>query len=211
MQGQEQGDTTVTEKVKRDDARSVADDHRVRSIAALALFMCTVDGSIVSQRRCRRFTKSLRATINWAGWTITIYGLGSIIALPIAGGLSDQFGRRRLFISSVALFVVTSILCGASTNIYMLIVFRGLQALGGGAFIPSAAGLISDHFGRDRDRAIGMFGVIFSAGGIVGPVLGGVIVTFLSWRWIFFVNVPIGAVLFFLILQVYSRIGTQKT
>jgi MFS family permease len=93
------------------------------------------------------------------------------------------------------LFTSASLLCGLSVNIYMLVALRAVQAIGGGAFMPSASGLVSDHFGRERDRALGMFTSIFPIGGVVGPILGGVFVTFWSWRGIFLINVPIGIAL----------------
>ena len=77
----------------------------------------------------------------------------------------------------MVLFTATSLCCGLATNIYELVVLRALQALGGGAFMPSATGIVSDQFGADRDRAIGMFSSIFPIGAIVGPILGGVFVT----------------------------------
>jgi MFS family permease len=86
-------------------------------------------------------------------------------------------------------------LCGFSTDMYLLVGFRAIQAIGGGALQPSAAGIVAEHYGRDRDRAIGMFGTIASGGQVLGPVIGGLLVGYLSWRWIFFVNVPIGIVL----------------
>ena len=127
--------------------------------------------------------------------------MGSVIALPIAGKFGDQYGRRRIFLYGVALFTASSVLCGLSTDIYMLIVFRALQAIGGGALQPSAAGLISEHFGENRDRAIGMFGAIQAGGQVAGPVLGGLLVGYWSWRGVFFVNVPIGTVLLCLTLR----------
>lgn len=166
----------------------------VFAIVALALFMSTVDATIVATA-LPSIHRSLHTPLSWTAWTITIYGLGMVIALPVAGRLSDQFGRRRVFLVGIVIFTVASLLCGFSSDIYVLIVFRALQAIGGGAFQPSAVGLVSDHFGRDRDRAVGMFGTIGSTGSVVGPVAGGVLVGFLSWRWIFFVNVPIGVIL----------------
>jgi EmrB/QacA subfamily drug resistance transporter len=163
-------------------------------IVAIALFMSSIDATIVATALPAIHT-SLRATINWAGWTITIYSLGMVVVLPIAGKISDQFGRRRVFFSGVALFTASSLLCGLSTDIYLLVAFRAVQAVGGAALQPSAAGIVADHFGKDRDRAIGMFGTIASGGQVIGPVVGGVLVGYLSWRWIFFVNVPIGAML----------------
>jgi EmrB/QacA subfamily drug resistance transporter len=170
------------------------------SIVAIALFMTSVDSTIVATA-LPAIHHSLHATINWAGWTITIYTLGMVVSLPIAGQISDQFGRRRVFLCGVVLFTVASLCCGLSNDIYLLIAFRALQAIGGGALQPSAAGVIADHFGKDRDRAIGLFGTVGSGGQVVGPVFGGLLVGYLSWRWIFFVNVPIGIMLLALIAK----------
>lgn len=166
----------------------------VFAIVAVGLFMSAIDTTIVATA-LPAIHDSLRTTINWAGWTITIYSLGMVIVLPIAGKISDEFGRRRVFFWGVVLFTAASLLCGLSTDIYLLIGFRAIQALGGGALQPAAAGIVAEHFGRDRDRAIGMFGTIASGGQVMGPVIGGLLVGYLSWRWIFLVNVPIGIVL----------------
>jgi EmrB/QacA subfamily drug resistance transporter len=169
--------------------------HRlVFGIVAIALFMSSVDSTIIATA-LPAVQHSLHTSINWAGWSITIYSLGMVIVLPIAGKISDQFGRRRIFVHGVALFTVSSLLCGFANDIYTLILFRALQSIGGAALQPSAAGIVADHFGKDRDRAIGLFGTIAAGGQVVGPVVGGILVGYLSWRWIFFVNVPVGAVL----------------
>jgi EmrB/QacA subfamily drug resistance transporter len=176
------------------DGRPRVPRRLIFGIVAIGLFMSSVDSTIVATA-LPAIHASLRTTINWAGWTITIYNLGMVIVLPIAGKISDERGRRRIFFWAVVLFTVSSLLCGLSTNIYVLIAFRAVQALGGGALQPSAAGIVAEHFGKDRDRAIGMFGTIASGGQVIGPVIGGVLVGYLSWQWIFFVNVPIGIVL----------------
>src|SRR5580698_5900231 len=113
----------------------------VFAIVAIALFMCSVDLTIVATA-LPAIHRGLRASINWVGWTITIYGLATVVALPIAGKFSLQFGRRRVFLGAVALFTIASLVCGFATDIYILIVFRAIQAIGGGSFQPSAAGLI---------------------------------------------------------------------
>jgi EmrB/QacA subfamily drug resistance transporter len=182
-------------------------------IVATALFMSAVDATIVATALPAIHT-SLRASINWAGWAITIYNLGMVVVLPIAGKISDQFGRRRVFLYSVVLFTASSLLCGLSTDIYLLVGFRAIQAVGGAALQPSAAGIVAEHFGKDRDRAIGMFGTIASGGQVIGPVVGGVLVGYLSWRWIFFVNVPIGIVLLgaiFKFVPESRRTGRSRT
>jgi EmrB/QacA subfamily drug resistance transporter len=168
--------------------------HLVFGIVAIGLFMSSIDTTIVATA-LPAIHASLRTTINWAGWTLTVYSLGMVIVLPIAGKISDELGRRRVFFCAVAVFTLASLLCGLSVSIYLLIAFRAIQALGGGALQPSAAGIVAEHFGHDRDRAIGLFGTIASGGQVIGPVVGGLFVGYLSWRWIFFVNVPIGIVL----------------
>jgi EmrB/QacA subfamily drug resistance transporter len=163
-------------------------------IVAIGLFMASVDATIVATA-IKPIGMSLHSRINWTAWTVTIYQLGQIIAMPVAGKISDQFGRKKVYLISAAVFTATSLACGLSSSIGMLVAFRFIQALGGGAFMPSATGIVSDHFGRDRDKALGMFTSIFPIGGIVGPVFGGVITQDWSWRGIFFVNLPIGVVL----------------
>ena len=137
----------------------------------------------------------LRAQVNWSSWTITIYALGQVLVMPLAGNLGDQYGRKRIFLIAVALFTTASLCCGIANDIYLLVVLRALQAIGGGALMPTATGIVASQFGRDRDRALGLFSSVFPIGGIIGPILGGVFVTYLSWRWIFLVNVPIGLLL----------------
>jgi len=177
-------------------------------VTAIALFMASIDQTIVSTA-LGTLQHDLHAAINWVSWTITVYALGQIVAMPVAGALSDIYGRKRLFLGAVILFTVTSLCCGLSTNIYELVVLRMLQALGGGAFMPSATGIVSDQFGADRDRAIGMFTSIFPIGAIVGPILGGVFVTYWSWRGIFLVNVPLGVVLLILAAIVIPGSGRR--
>jgi EmrB/QacA subfamily drug resistance transporter len=169
-------------------------------IAMTAMFMGTIDATIVATA-LHAIHLSLHSSINWAGWTLTVYGLGVVISMPTAGRVSDQLGRRRVFLWAIAIFTTASLLCGLSTDIYMLIVFRALQALGGGAMTPVAAGIVSDHVGKDRDRALGLFSSIAALGQFTGPVLGGLLVGYLNWHWIFFVNVPVGIALVVLVIR----------
>ncbi|MGI8449724.1 MAG: MFS transporter [Streptosporangiaceae bacterium] len=158
---------------------------------SVALFMVAVDQTIVATA-LPSIQADLHTRINWAGWTITIYSLAQVLAMPVAGKLSDQFGRKTIFMCAAAVFTIASLCCGLSNSIYLLIALRGVQALGGGCFMPSASGIVADQFGPDRDRALAMFTSILPIGGIVGPVLGGLFVTYWSWRGIFLINVPIG-------------------
>jgi EmrB/QacA subfamily drug resistance transporter len=160
----------------------------------MALFMAAIDQTIVASA-LPAIQQQLNAPINWSGWTITIYALGQVVTMPVAGKISDQFGRKQVFVISAVLFTAASLACGFATNIYLLVALRAVQAIGGGAFMPSATGIVADHFGAQRDRALGMFTSILPLGGIVGPVVGGILVAFWSWRGIFLVNVPVGILL----------------
>ncbi|MBW7921475.1 MAG: MFS transporter [Rubellimicrobium sp.] len=163
----------------------------VFAIVAFALLMMSLDGTIVATA-LHAIQQDLGTEVNWAGWTITAYSLGFVIMLPVAGKLSERLGRKRVFLGSVAVFTAASLLCGLSGNIATLIALRALQAAGGAGFTPSATGIIVDHFGDWRDRAVGLFGSIFPIGGMIGPIFGGIFVTYWSWRGIFYVNLPIG-------------------
>src|SRR5215472_5268759 len=166
----------------------------VFAIVSVGLFMVSVDQTIVATA-LPAIERELHATINWSGWTISIYALGQVIAMPMAGKISDMYGRKKVFMISAAIFTLSSLCCGFAGNMVLLLVPRFIQALGGGAFMPSATGIVSDHFGAERDRAVGMFTSILPVGGIVGPVVGGLFVSYWSWRGIFLVNVPIGLLL----------------
>ena len=167
--------------------------HRVLlfTIIAMALMMMSIDLTIVATA-LRALQDGLHTSINWAGWTITAYSFGFVVMLPISGKLSVRYGRRRVFLGSVLAFTLASLFCGLADNIFVLIALRALQAAGGAGFTPSATGIVVDHFGDARDRAVSLFGSIFPVGAMIGPIFGGLLVSYWSWRSVFFVNVPIG-------------------
>jgi MFS family permease len=163
----------------------------VFAIIALALLMMSIDSTIVATA-LHSLRQGLQTSIGWAGWTITAYSLGFVVMLPVSGRLSELYGCRKVFVGSIIAFTIASLCCGMVDNIYLLIVLRALQAAGGAGFTPSATKIIVDNFGHARDRAVGLFGSIFSVGAMIGPIFGGLFVTYWSWRGIFLVNVPIG-------------------
>ncbi|MBN9619684.1 MAG: MFS transporter, partial [Actinobacteria bacterium] len=184
--------------------RPAADDpkpgrHLIFAIVSLAIFMMALDQTIVATA-LGSIQRDLHTQVNWSTWTISVYSLGQIVILPLAGRLSDQFGRKRIFVAAVVVFTLASLCCGLANDIYVLVALRAVQSIGGGAFMPSATGIVSDQYGRDRDRAIGLFSSIVAVGGIVGPIFGGLFVTYWTWRGIFFINVPIGIALLILTL-----------
>jgi EmrB/QacA subfamily drug resistance transporter len=193
-------------------AEPVAGRFVVFAIVSLALLMASVDQTIVATA-LPALQHDLHAQVNWSSWTITIYALGQILVMPLAGKLGDQYGRKKIFLGAAVLFTTASLCCGFANDIYLLIVLRAVQAIGGGAFMPSATGIVAQMFGPNRDRAVGLFASIFPIGGIIGPVLGGVFVTYWSWRGIFLVNVPIGITLLVLgavFIPVSARKADQR-
>src|SRR5436190_2620940 len=129
-------------------------------------------------------------------WVISAYAIFFGGALLLGGRLADLLGRRRLFIAGLGLFTAASLLCGLAWSEASLIVFRAVQGLGGALMAPAALSLLVTIFaeGRDRNRALGIYGAASGSGGAAGVLLGGVLTSYLSWSWIFFINVPVGAV-----------------
>jgi EmrB/QacA subfamily drug resistance transporter len=164
------------------------------AIVGLALLMASIDSTIVAVG-LPTLLVDLETNLALVGWTLTGYQFAQSVIMPITGKLSDEWGRKPLFLGAVGLFTLSSVAAGLAPNIYLLIIFRILQGIGGGTFLPSATGIISDAFGSRRAQAIGLFGSIFPIGGIIGPNIGGFILDNFSWRWIFFVNIPIGVLL----------------
>jgi EmrB/QacA subfamily drug resistance transporter len=167
--------------------------------AGLSLFMYSIDMTVVAVA-FPNFIKDLGTNVLWAAWTISIYLVAVTSVMPLMGKLSDSFGRKKVFLISLILFTASSLACGLAPNIYSLVAFRFLQGVGGASFLPTAAGIVSDQFPEHRERAIGLFTSIFPIGGIVGPNLGGWVVSRYSWRYIFYINLPIGIILIALVL-----------
>jgi EmrB/QacA subfamily drug resistance transporter len=165
----------------------------------LGLLMYTIDSTAVAVA-FPNFIKEFDTDVLWAAWTISIYLVAVTSVMPLMGNLSDNFGRKKVYLISLILFTASSLACGLAPNIYALVAFRFLQGVGGASFLPTAAGIVSDQFPEHRERAVGLFTSIFPIGGIVGPNLGGWIVSRYSWRFIFFINLPIGISLIALIM-----------
>jgi EmrB/QacA subfamily drug resistance transporter len=180
-------------------------------IVSLALIMAAIDNTIVSVSLPAMLT-DLHTNLAYVGWTITGYQFSQCIAMPIVGKLSDEWGRKRIFLGAVLVFTASSLAAGFAPNVYWLILFRILQGAGGGSFMPSATGIISECFTeKRRTSAIGLFNSIFPIGSIIGPNLGGFLVDHFSWRWIFFVNIPIGAVLLLLGTLILPKFSSTST
>lgn len=136
-------------------------------------------------------------------WVVTAYMLAATAATPLWGKLGDQYGRKRLFQTAIVIFLIGSALCGAAQDMPQLIGFRALQGLGGGGLMVLSMAIVGDLVPpRERGRYQGLFGAVFGATSVLGPLLGGLFTEHLSWRWVFYVNLPVGAVALLVIAAV---------
>jgi EmrB/QacA subfamily drug resistance transporter len=171
----------------------------------LAMFLFALDQTVVGVALPKIITE-LQGN-NLYTWAVAIYLLTSTISGPIYGKLSDLFGRRPIVIFAVSLFLISSVLCGLSQQMWQFILFRGLQGLGGGAVFPIALAVVADLYTpAERGKYLGLFGAVFGLSSLLGPGIGGFITDTVGWHWIFFVNVPIGAVSLFILFRLLPAI-----
>lgn len=160
---------------------------------AMGLFVACLDGTIISTC-AKTISESMSGTDLYA-WIFTAYMLAETIMIPIAGKLSDQFGRKNIFLIGLVLFLVGSVLAANSMNMYMFIGVRALQGIGAGIMMPVAMSAVADLYAPEkRGRIQGSLGAIFGIATVIGPILGGVIADSIGWQWVFYVNIPIGLV-----------------
>lgn len=180
------------------------------------LFLAALDQTIVGTA-LPRILQDFNA-LEELSWVVTAYLLTATIATPIAGKLSDLYGRRKLLLSGIVIFILASLFCGAAQNIEQLIAARALQGLGGGILFANAFSVIGDLFSaRERGKWQGIIGAVFGLSSLVGPLLGGYLTdghTILGattdWRWTFLINIPVGIVAFALIARFLPTMTAKK-
>lgn len=163
------------------------------SALMIAMFLAALDQTIVSTA-LPKIASDLHGLSQYS-WVATAYLLTSAISTPLYGKISDMFGRKRIFQSAIIIFLVGSMLCGIAQTMNQLILFRGLQGIGAGGLMTLAMTIVGDIVPpRQRGRYQGYFGAVFAISSVAGPLLGGLFTDHLSWRWVFYINLPIGIV-----------------
>ena len=183
----------------------------ILAVTILGSSMAFIDGTVVNVA-LPALQSALHATLADVQWVVESYALFLAALLLIGGSLGDLYGRRKIFATGVALFSVASAWCGLAPNILQLIVARGFQGIGGALLVPGSLALISANFPKkERGRAIGTWSGFTAITAAVGPVLGGWFIDHGSWRWVFFINLPLGLVVLLVALWKVpeSRAGTQ--
>jgi EmrB/QacA subfamily drug resistance transporter len=165
---------------------------RVLIVVCMAMFMLLLDITVVNVA-LPNIQKELDTSFTDLQWVVDAYALTLAATMLSAGSLGDLLGRKRVFLAGIAVFTVSSAFCGAATSPLWLILARGAQGIGGAAMFAVSLAIISQEFhGRERGTAFGLWGATVGMAVAIGPLVGGALTTYVGWRWIFFVNVPIG-------------------
>src|SRR5881398_4252670 len=175
----------------------------------LGMFLAALDQTIVSAA-LPTIVGDLGG-LNHLSWVVTSYLLASTVWTPLYGKLGDMVGRKPVFLAAILIFLAGSMLAGLSQSMGQLIGFRALQGIGAGGLMVGAQAIIADIVPpRERGRYVGLIGSVFAVASVAGPLLGGFLVDNLSWRWVFYVNLPIGAVAL-LIVALRLRLPSSRS
>ncbi len=164
----------------------------VMAAVSMGTLLATIDGSIVNVA-LPTLVRELGTDFATVQWVVLAYLLALATLLPSVGRLADMIGKKQIYTIGFVIFTLGSFLCGLASNVYMLILFRVLQAVGATMILALGVAIVTESFPpEERGQALGLSGTVVSIGIVIGPTLGGLIIDSFSWRWIFFVNIPIG-------------------
>src|SRR5580700_4748151 len=182
-------------------------------VVAMAAFMEVLDTSIANVA-LPHLAGDLGASNDESTWVLTSYLVSNAIVLPMTGWLATTFGRKRLFLLCISLFTLTSLLCGVAPSLAMLVLFRVIQGAGGGGLQPMAQAILADTFPPEkRGLAFALYGITTIMAPTIGPTLGGWLTDNYSWRWIFYINLPVGLLTLFLVFRMVEDppyLGARK-
>ncbi len=194
-------------------SRSAAGGHNpwlIAGVVSIATFMEVLDVTIVSVS-LQHIAGSLAVSYDESTWVATSYLVANAIVLPLSGWLATVIGRKRFYMLAVAIFTVSSLLCGLAWSLGSLIVFRVFQGLGGGGLAPSEQSILADTFPPEkRGQAFALYGLAVVVAPALGPTLGGFITDNSSWHWIFFINLPMGVLSLVLVGTLVSEPSTSE-
>jgi EmrB/QacA subfamily drug resistance transporter len=182
---------------------------QIMTALLLVTVLAAMEGTIVSTA-VPRITSDLSG-IELVSWVYAVYMLATAVSTPIYGKLADLFGRKKVILAGIILFLVGSALCGIAMSMEQLIIYRAIQGLGAGAVMPITMTIIGDLYSeaKERAKAQGWISAVWGVAGVLGPLMGGFLVDTLSWRYIFFLNIPFGLVAFFMLVKNYKEKRTK--
>jgi EmrB/QacA subfamily drug resistance transporter len=177
--------------------------------AMLAMLLAALDQTIVSTAM-PQIVRELNG-LEHLSWVFTAYMLASTVTVPLYGKLSDLYGRKPFYLAGIVLFLLGSILCGTAHSMFELILYRGVQGIGGGAIMVNSFALVGELFSpRERGRWQGLLGAMWGLSSVLGPLLGGWITDSATWRWVFYINIPLGLLALAVIYFFLPSIGNHK-
>ena len=180
-------------------------------VLALGVFMSSLD-MIIFSPALPTIVGDLHTSFDWVAWTLTIYLLFFAAIMPLGGKLSDVFGRKRVYIAGIAMFTLGSFLSSLSWDIYSLIAFRGVQAIGGGLILPSALSAMGSVAPKDKQgKTMGSLMAMSAVAMVIGPTIGGFIIAHFGWRSVLYINIPIGILAIILALRFKESYGETKS
>lgn len=201
----------MTEIINKETKKGIWNSpYYVMMVLALGVFMMALDMYVFSPA-LPIIVRDFNTSYDWVAWTMTIYLLFSTSIMPLAGKLADIFGRKRIYIAGVLLFTLGSLACSLSQDIYSLVAFRAVQAIGGGIIIPAALSAMGSVAPPDKQgKTMGALMAMSALAMIVGPNIGGYVIQNFGWRWVFYINIPLGILAILLALKFSESYGEAK-